>query len=161
EVGIPERTDTRLSSPDTPNPRKRVWTRVAIATLIILVTLVVAAEVVINRADPILKGRVTETLSTRFNSRVELDGFNVSVLRGLEVSADRLRIYPPDDVVAAGASQPLIAVEHLSFHSGLFGLFVEPMHVRVVHVDGLQINIPPREMRRQVPERPKKRSALD
>src|SRR5205823_9937366 len=109
-------------------------------------------EVVIHNAGPILKGRVIETLSTRFNSRVELDGLNVSVLRGLEVSGDRLRIYPPEDVVAAGVKQPLIALEHFSFHSGLVGLFFKPMHVDAVRVTGLQINIPPREMRQQAPE---------
>ena len=90
------------------------------------------------------------------NGRVELDSLNVSVLRGLEVSGDRLRIYPPDAVVAAGASQPLIALDHFSFHSGLIGLFVEPTHVRMVQVNGLQINIPPREMRRQASEQPRK-----
>ena len=110
----------------------------------------------IRRAGPILKARITETLSARFNGRVELDSLNVSVLHGLEVSGDRLRIYPPDDVVAAGASQPLIALEHFSFHAGMIGLLLEPMHVGMVQVNGLQINIPPREMRRQASEKPGK-----
>ncbi len=101
----------------------------------------------IRRAAPILKGRVTETLSTRFNSRVELGNLNVSVLRDLEVSGDQLRIYPPDSVVAAAANQPLITLEHFSFHSGLIGLFFRPMHVGTVQVTGMQINIPPRGMR--------------
>jgi len=133
-----------------------VWTWVAIASLIIVAALAVVAEVMIRRAGPILKGRVIETLSTRFNSRVELDNLNVSVLRGLEVSGDRLRIYPTNEVVAAGASQPLIALDHFSFHSGLTGLFVEPMHVGLVQANGLQINIPPREMRQQAAEQPRK-----
>lgn len=98
-----------------------------------------------------------ETLSTRFDSRVELDTLNVSVLRGLEVSGDGLRIYPPNSVVAAGAKQPLIAIEHFSFHSGLIGLFVKPTHVRTAQVTGLQINIPPREMRQHAPEQSQKR----
>ncbi len=121
-------------------------------------TLVVVADVMIHQAGPILKGRVKETLSARFNSRVELNSLDVSVLRGLEVSGDSLRIYPPDKVVAAGATQPLIAIEHFSFHAGLTGLFLEPMHVGLVQVNGLQINIPPREMRQQqqVPEKPRK-----
>jgi hypothetical protein len=121
-----------------------------------VVALVIVANVMIRRAGPILKGRVTETLSARFNGRAELDSLNVSVLHGLEVSGNRLRIYPPDDVVAAGASQPLIALEHFSFHAGLTGLFVEPMHVGVVQVDGLEINIPPREMRQQASEKSRK-----
>jgi hypothetical protein len=118
---------------------------------------VIIAEVVIHHAGPILKGRVEETLSTRFHSRVELDELNVSVVRGLEVSGDRLRIYPPEPVMAAGATKPLIAVDHFSFHSGLIGLFFKPMHVRAVKVTGLQINIPPREMREQGSEDRKKR----
>jgi hypothetical protein len=133
-----------------------VWTWVAIASLTIVVALVVVVEVMIHRAGPILKRRITETLSMRFNSRVELDGLDVSVLRGLEVSGDRLRVYAPDNVVAAGANQPLIALEHFSFHSGLIGLFVEPMHVGIVQVHGLQINIPPLEMRQQASKQPRK-----
>ena len=92
--------------------------------------LAIIGEVMLHRAGPILKGRVTETLSTRFNSRVELDTLNVSGLRGLEVSGDHLRIYPPDNVVAAGARQLLIALEHFSFHSGVLGLFIKPMQCR-------------------------------
>ena len=74
-------------------------------------------EVMLHRAAPILKGRVIETLSTRFNSRVEMDGFDVSVVKGLEVSGDGLRIFPEDEVVAAGATEPLIALGHFSFHA--------------------------------------------
>jgi hypothetical protein len=107
----------------------------------------------IHHASPILKGRLIETLSTRFDSRVEIDSFDVSVFRGLEATGGGLRIYPPESVVAAGATQPLIAVKHFSFHSGLIGLFIKPMHVLAVGVKGLQIQIPPREMRQQAAER--------
>ncbi len=121
-----------------------------------MVVIAVIGQIVLSRAGPILKGRIIETLSTRFNSRVELDTLNASLLRGIEVSGDRLRIYPPADVVAAGATLPLIAVEHFSFHSGVMGLFVKPMHVGSVEVSGLQIHIPPREMRQQAAGGPKK-----
>lgn len=133
-----------------------MWTWVAIALVVIVAALVVAAEVTIHRAGPILKSRIVEALSTRFDSRVELNGLNVSATHGLEVSGDGLRIYAPDDVVAAGASEPLIALEHFSFHAGLFGLLVEPMHAGMVQVNGLQINIPPREMRRRASGKPGK-----
>jgi hypothetical protein len=121
------------------------------ALLTVVVALGVIAEAVIHRAGPILKGRIIESLSARFDSRVELNGLDVSVLHGLEVSGEGLRIYPPDEVVAAGATQPLIALERFSFHAGLTGLFVEPMHVAMVQVSGLEINIPPGEMRQQAP----------
>lgn len=130
-----------------------MWTWVAAASLIILMALVIVAEAMIRRAGPILKGRINETLSARFNSRVELDKLNVSLFRGLEVSGDGLRIYAADKRLAALASQPLIALEHFSFHSGLTGLVVEPMHIGLLQVDGLQINIPPSESQRRVSEK--------
>ncbi len=136
--------------------QKGVWARSGIFALIVVLALLVAGEVMLHFASPILKGRVVETLSTRFHSRVELDRLNVSVLRGLEASGDGLRIYPPDGVVAAGANQPLIAIQHFAFHSGLIGLFFKPMHVSKVQVTDLQINIPPRQMRQQAPEKKKK-----
>jgi hypothetical protein len=102
-----------------------------------------------HRAGPILKSRVIETLSTRFDSRVEMDGFQVSLVKGFEVSGDGLRIYPPDDVVEAGAKAPLISLAHFAFHVNVAGLFAKPMHVRTVSVRGMTISIPPREMRQQ------------
>lgn len=121
-----------------------IWSVVSSA-----VTFVVVGAVMLKRAGPILKGRIVETLSAKFESRVELDDFQVSILRGLEASGRGLRIFPTDKVMAAGAKQPLIALKEFQFHSGFIGLFFKPTHVRAVHVRGLSIHIPPREMRRQ------------
>ncbi len=132
--------------------RRRVWTWLFASLLIAGVALGVIGEVMVHRAAPILKGRVIETLSTRFNSRVELDGFNVSLVKGLEVSGDGLRIFPQDEVMAAGATEPLIALAHFSFHADWVGLFADPMHVGAVHVTGMAIHIPPKEMRAQAPK---------
>ena len=132
--------------------RRGLWGWIFVSLLLAVVVVAAVGEVMMRRAGPILKGRVIETLSTRFKSRVELDGFAVSVLKGLEVSGDGLRIFPPDDVVAAGATQPLIALKHFSFHASLRGLFVKPMHVGRVYVSGMTICIPPREMRAQAPK---------
>ena len=121
-----------------------------------MLVLVIIAEIVLRHAGPILKGRVIETLSTRFDSKVELDTLDVSLLHGLQVTGGGLRIYPPDDVIAAGATQPLIAVQHFDFRAGVMGLFIKPMHVSSVHVSGLDIHIPPKEYRRQESRRPQK-----
>ncbi|MEO8735366.1 MAG: AsmA-like C-terminal region-containing protein [Edaphobacter sp.] len=129
--------------------RRGVWWWIAVSALISVIVLAVIGEVLMHRAEPILKGRVVETLSTRFKSQVEMDDFHVSILHGLEVSGDGLRIFPPDDVVAAGATKPLISLGHFSFHASLAGLFLKPTHVGTVHVSGMTINIPPREMRQQ------------
>jgi hypothetical protein len=134
-----------------PSGRQRIARRILIGTAITLAGLAIVAEVVLQRAAPILKGRIEETLSARFNSRVELGNLQASVLRGLQVTGDRLAIYPPDEVVAAGARKPLIAVQHFSFRSGVLGLFFKPMHVGSVYVTGLQIAIPPKEYRQKAP----------
>ena len=130
----------------TPRKRRRwvLWT-----VLISAFVLVFVAEVMLKRAEPILKGRVIETLSTRFDSHVELDDLQVSLIRGLAVSGKGLRIFAPDDVVAAGFKTPLFAIQEFDFHAGLVGLFLKPTHVRLVHVRGLAINIPPKSMRQQ------------
>lgn len=107
----------------------------------------------VRRAGPILRNRIIETLSARFNSRVDLGNVDVSVFRGLEVSGNHLRLYPRDSAPAAGAGQSLIAVDHFAFHSGFTGLFVEPMHIDLLKVDGLEIYIPPVETR-QLTEKP-------
>ena len=135
--------------PSSNTGHRKLWKWLGLSLLLSAIVLGIVAEVVLRHAGPILKGRVIETLSTRFDSKVELDTLHVSIFRGLEVSGEGLRIYPPDDVMAAGATHPLIAVRHFSFHTGVLGLFIKPMHVAAVHVSGLSIHIPPREYRRQ------------
>ncbi len=109
--------------------------------------LVVVAEVVVRRAEPILKGRVIETLRARFDGRVELDWMDVSVLHGLQVSGEGLRIFSSDDVMAAGATAPLISIRQFGFHAGWAGLFFKPMRVDRVYVTGMEISVPPQEIR--------------
>ena len=87
-----------------------------------------------------------------FNSRVEMDKFDVSLVKGVEVSGSGLRIYPQDEVVAAGAAEPLIALQHFDFHAEWMGLFEKPMHVGTIYVTGMAIQIPPKEVRAQAPK---------
>jgi hypothetical protein len=132
----------------TQSPKKHNgWRLFLWIVLVSLIVLLVVGEVMLKRAAPILKGRVIETLSTRFNSHVELDDLQVSLVKGLAVSGNGLRIFAPDDVVAAGAKAPIISVQRFDFHARLIGLFLKPTHVGSVHVQGLAINIPPKSMR--------------
>jgi hypothetical protein len=146
-----EQKKERVEAQDV-SKRRKVWTWVLASLLIAVAVLGVIGEVMVHRAAPILKGRVIETLSTRFNSRVELDDFNVSLVKGFEVSGNGLRIFPEDAVVAAGATEPLMSLGHFSFHANLAGLFEKPMRVGTVHVTSMAIHIPPREMRAQAPK---------
>jgi AsmA-like C-terminal region len=135
------------------SPRKYSgWRLAAWIALIAFIVLLVVGEIVFKRAGPILKGRLIETLSTRFDSHVELDDLQVSLIKGLAVSGRGLRIFAPDDVVAAGAKDPIIAVRQFEFHASLFGLFLKPTHVSTANVQGLQIKIPPTSMREKGPK---------
>ncbi len=136
--------------------KRKFWQWLGVVVVLSAVGLFVIAKIVLSHAGPILKGRVIETLSTRFESKVELDQLNVSIRHGLQVTGDGLRIYPPDDVIAAGARYPLIAIQNFDFRADVMGLFLKPMHVSSVHVSGLTIYTPPKEYRRQGPPRTKR-----
>jgi hypothetical protein len=144
--------DTNRTSSSSRRKKRGVWGWIFISALFVVIGLAAALEIMLHRADPILRGRVIETLSTRFDSRVDLDAFHVSIFKGLEVTGDGLRIFPTDEVVAAGATAPLIAIKHFAFHANVFGLFQKPMHVGTVKVSGMTISVPPREMRNQAPK---------
>lgn len=111
----------------------------------------VAARLVVTRAEPILRARVIETLSDRFNSRVELASFHVSVVNGIEVSGGGLKLFGKEDpnLYEAGV-QPLIGIQEFRFQTPLRSLFRSPMHVGTVYVKGLELNIPPRESRQEI-----------
>jgi hypothetical protein len=106
--------------------------------------------IAISRAEPILRARVLETLSTRFKGQVELGEFHVSLSQGIQVQGTGLKIYGADDpnMHQAGV-QPLIAVSEFRFQTGILELLRSPMHVDTVYVKGLQLNLPPREQRQQ------------
>ncbi len=130
------------------NKRVHLWRWIGGTTLLAFVVITVVGSVLISRAEPILRARVIETLSTRFKSRVELDAFHVSLLKGLQVSGEGLRIFGDTDPNNHEPGiQPIIAVAEFKFRTGIVDLLRSPMHVDTVYVKGLQLNLPPREQR--------------
>ncbi|RXS98213.1 hypothetical protein ESZ00_07435 [Silvibacterium dinghuense] len=107
----------------------------------------IAADIYLHRAAPILRTRIINTLATRFDSRVELGRFDVSVLRGFEVSGGGLKIYPNN----LDMEKPLFSVDSFSFHTGWQGLFQSPTHIGLVRISGLDINMPPKDQRKDMP----------
>lgn len=119
--------------------------------LAVVVVFAIAAKILISHAEPILRARVIETLSTRFHSRVELQGFHVGVGDGLEVSGEGLNIYGQTDPnIQQPGIQPLIGIEEFHFRTGLLSLLRSPMHVQLVRLKGLVLNIPPAGDRQQM-----------
>jgi hypothetical protein len=133
----------RNKSPSRRGRKGRVLIWIAGCLVLILIGLGIAAQMAMDRAEPILRARVIETLSTRYGSRVELDHFHVSVVRGFEAEGDGLRLYPRRFL----AAEPLISIAKFGFRVSWPSVFHSPMHVGQVTVEGMTIDIPPKQER--------------
>ncbi|MGA8441438.1 MAG: AsmA-like C-terminal region-containing protein [Candidatus Sulfotelmatobacter sp.] len=140
---------TLVAASSEARTKKRRWWKVAgIITCIILASAVVIVRLVVDRAQPILRARVIETLSNRFKSRVELATLNVSVIKGLEVSGSGLQIFGPTDPNPyAPGVQALISLQEFHFHTGIRNLFRPTVHVDTVYLKGMELNVPPKKDR--------------
>jgi hypothetical protein len=143
-------SETKPDGPEKDRPRSRRW----VPVLLLLLPLAVIAAIigiVADRAEPILRAEVIETLSTRFKSKVELDTFHVSAFRVLQVSGSGLRIFGETDPQGhPPALQPIIKVGEFQFRIGIWNLFHSPVHVNTVYLEGLELNLPPKEQRAQM-----------
>jgi hypothetical protein len=111
---------------------------------------VVLPSILAHHAEPLLRARIIETLSTRFHSPVDLADLKVSVSQGLVVSGKGLMIYGQTDPnIHREGVQPLIGVDEFRFRVSVMSLLRSPMHVGTVYIKGLQLNIPPKEDRQQ------------
>jgi hypothetical protein len=131
--------------------RSRRWPWIAGILVILLAVAVVCIRVVIVRAQPILRSRVIDSLSARFHSRVELAELHVWVADGVHVDGKGLKIYGAADPNRWEAGvQPLLEVGEFRFQTALRSLFREPMHVDIVYIDGMTVNIPPTNDRKEL-----------
>jgi hypothetical protein len=101
---------------------------------------------VMYHAESIIKGRVLETLSARFDGPVDLREFHVSASHGFQVWGAGLRIFGPRDPNPQQAGiQPLMAVDEFRFSASILNLLHTPMHIHRVFLKNLVVNIPPRQ----------------
>jgi hypothetical protein len=111
----------------------------------------VGVEYCLRQMEPTMRRKVIETLSTRFNSPVELDRLGLSVSRNIIVTGGGLRILylagptKPDAHPAAG--RPMLVVRSFEFRTGWRELLAPTTRVLAVKVQGLEVNIPPKEER--------------
>ena len=153
-----------VSANDAPRPKPRWWRRTWFKVVVVVAiacagALVFVAEYMIRHAEPMIRARVVDTLSARFHSPVELDHLGISLIKGVEIGAtgaavegDGLRIR-----YIAGPSQPqndsnapMLTVKHFEFHTRLRGLLHSPTRLLEVDVQGMELHIPPQEMRGQI-----------
>lgn len=129
----------------------RTWKWIFALSVGTLALAAICARIVIIRAEPILRTRVIETLSTRFQSRVELAELHVWIENGINVEGKGLQIFGATDPNPSESGiQPLIEVGSFRFQTALRNLFREPMYVDTVFIRGLTLNIPPKNDRAQM-----------
>jgi hypothetical protein len=133
-------TDVSFGPPSDPvarRPRRRwVWIIVASAFAAVVALIVVVAAAV-PLSSGIVRQKVIETLSNRFDSEVELADVRIRVfprfhadIVGLAIHHERRHDVPP-----------LIAIDKLTVDAGLVSLARK--HIEDLAVTGLAINIPP------------------
>lgn len=115
------------------------------------ITGLVSVRIMMIRAEPILRARVIETLTTRFHSRVELAEIHVWIEHGIHVRGKGLKIFGVGDPNPwQPGVQPLLSVPLFSFETALGNLFRDPMRVDTIFVDGLTMNIPAPGERKEI-----------
>ncbi|HZW95468.1 MAG TPA: hypothetical protein VFF64_21135 [Candidatus Eremiobacteraceae bacterium] len=129
----------------------RVWKMMGTVALVFLIGVVIAMRLVIDRAEPIVRARVIQTLSIRFHSKVEVASLSVSLSNGIQVSASGLKIFGATDPNPhEPGMQALIGIREFHFQTALHSLFRTPMHINTVYVKGLELNIPPKGNRQEM-----------
>ena len=90
------------------------------------------------RFNPLLRARALAMLSDRFESEVEIRDFNASLLPlGVDGGGLVLRLHGRKDV------PPLITIQKFHADASLLGIW--RWHIRQVKVEGMRIQVPPRE----------------
>lgn len=146
-------------SPHTATRKQKRWFFWTGGTLALL--LIAAGSAIawmIRNAEPILRRRVVETLSARFNSPVELDSLKLAYSKDFLVTGTGLRIRyiaGPERPDVNPSASPMLIVPSFEFTTSWRELLRPTSRVLTVHVQGMQIDIPPRAPGQ--PDNPKRR----
>jgi AsmA-like C-terminal region len=134
-----------------------MWTGAAFVAVAIAGALLVAWG--LRQIQPMLRKKVVETLSARFNSPVELDRISLSMTKGVLVSGGGLRILylaGPTKPDARPNAPPMLIVDNFEFSTGWRELMKPTTRLVTVKVNGLRVSIPPKGNRGDL-DNPKRR----
>jgi len=112
--------------------------KILLIASVVFVTLTVVSSVTLYALRGRLKNALTSTLREKFHSDVQIDNLQVVVFPHILITAEDivLRINGRTDV------PPLIAIQKFTLSASLLNLLRR--HISGVHIEGLQIHIPPR-----------------
>ena len=118
---------------------RRGW--IVVAVLFAALLSIVAS--LFTRLTPHVRDMAVEALNERFDARTELATLQVSLFPRPSVSGTGLvvRYKGREDL------PPLVSVRSFSASASVVGLIFEPLHLKTVDVEGLEIRVPPGGLR--------------
>ncbi|MCL4840891.1 MAG: hypothetical protein KJZ79_03595 [Bryobacteraceae bacterium] len=134
--------------------KKKFWLWAGGVLALVLIGLTVAGIVLSRRFEPFIKEQTVLYLEKRFDSKVELGSLTVSMPmksplqvllnkgRGAQVKVEgrtiALRHRGRTDV------PPMFAMDRFLFEVDLHTLWEKPAHVKIVRLEGMALNLPPK-----------------
>src|SRR5579863_4151894 len=119
--------------------RWKIGLWIAGGTVLAIVAALIAVSVEISRG---VRGWVEDSLTHEFNSKVELSGFRLAIPFPLvQGEGENLALH----FQGRQDLPPLIAVKRFTLRASIWGLLHKSRRVSYVHLEGLEVNVPPRE----------------
>jgi len=148
-------SDTKNTGAARPRHRKRWWRKRWLQWLggvaaVCAIACGIAVRYVEQHAEPILRQRIIESMSKRFDSPVELNRVDISAMKGLQVTGQGLRVQFVAGATQPGwpgDTQPMLSVRRFQFRTDVRSLFHSSSSIGIVYVQGLELHIPPAEDR--------------
>lgn len=120
-------------------PRWKISLWIAGGTFVAITGMLIVVSVVISRNA---RGWVEDSLTHEFNSKVELSSFSVEIPFPLvQAEGENLALH----FQGRQDLPPLIFVKQFTLRTSIWGLLRKSHRISYVHVEGLQINVPPRD----------------
>jgi hypothetical protein len=124
-------------------PRRRVSRRGWLLIAALFAALIATIASTFSRLTPHVRDMAVEALNERFDAHTELATLQVSIFPQPAVHGTGLVVrYQGRRDVA-----PLVSVRSFSASASLVGLMFEPLHLKEVEVEGLEIRVPPGGLR--------------
>lgn len=113
-----------------------------VVLFVLLAACVVAGVVVVHRVKPMLRARLTESLSQCFGSPVQIGNMDVEYRGGLEVAGRDLQVQSVLRGVAGDAAHPMLRVQEFHFRMGLLSALGSTPELQDVSVRGVFVDLP-------------------
>jgi AsmA-like C-terminal region len=111
-----------------------VWAAILLAMILGLIWMSI-------RLKPMLQERLIIAIKEQYSRDVELKDLNISLLPGFSAVGEGLVLHQQD----RPGLPPMVTVKKLTVQASLRGVLSEPLQVERLILEGLQINVPPKQ----------------